>query len=87
MERPEKKYASSGDVYVAYQCSGKAPSKVGGIAVHIDARAAGAAAPGEVLVSSTVKDLVSGSRVKFEDRGTYELKGILGEWRLFEVDA
>jgi class 3 adenylate cyclase len=61
--------------------------KVGGIAVHIGARVAGAAAPGEVLVSSTVKDLVSGSGLEFEDRGTHELKGIPGEWRLFAVGA
>ena len=61
--------------------------KVGGIAVHIGARVAGAAAPGEVLVSSTVKDLVSGSGVEFEDRGTHELKGIPGEWRLFAATA
>jgi class 3 adenylate cyclase len=61
--------------------------KVGGIAVHIGARVAAAAAPGEVLVSSTVKDLVSGSGVEFEDRGTHELKGIPGDWRLFAVIA
>jgi class 3 adenylate cyclase len=59
--------------------------KVGGIAVHIGARVAGAAAPGEVLVSSTVKDLVAGSGVEFEDRGTHELKGIRGDWRVFAV--
>jgi class 3 adenylate cyclase len=61
--------------------------KVGGIAVHIGARVAAAAAPGEVLVSSTVRDLVSGSEVEFDDRGTHELKGIPGEWRLFAVAA
>jgi class 3 adenylate cyclase len=59
--------------------------KVGGIAVHIGARVAGAASPGEVLVSSTVKDLVAGSGVEFDDRGTHELKGVPGDWQLFAV--
>src|SRR5438105_7736590 len=56
---------------------------VGGIAVHIAARVGGLAAPGEVLVSSTVKDLVAGSGITFEDQGTKQLKGISDEWRLF----
>jgi class 3 adenylate cyclase len=60
--------------------------KVGGIAVHIGARVAKEAAPGEVLVSSTVKDLVAGSGIEFRDRGTVELKGVPGEWRLFAVE-
>jgi class 3 adenylate cyclase len=51
--------------------------------VHIGARVAAAARPGEVLVSSTVKDLVAGSGLRFDDRGTHELKGVPGEWRLF----
>jgi len=59
--------------------------KVGGIAVHIGARVASLAKPGEVLVSSTVKDLVAGSGLGFEDRGTHTLKGVPGEWRLFAV--
>ncbi len=59
--------------------------KVGGIAVHIGARVASAAAPGEVLVSSTVKDLVAGSGLRFEDRGAHTLKGVPGEWHLFAV--
>jgi class 3 adenylate cyclase len=59
--------------------------KVGGIAVHIGARVAEAAGPGEVLVSSTVKDLVAGSGLEFDDRGSAELKGVPGEWRLFAV--
>lgn len=50
--------------------------KVGGIAVHIGARVAAVAGPGEVLVSSTVKDLVAGSGITFENRGTHVLKGI-----------
>jgi class 3 adenylate cyclase len=58
--------------------------KVGGIAVHIGARIAATAAPAEVLVSSTVKDLVAGSGISFEDRGEYELKGV-GAWRLYSV--
>jgi class 3 adenylate cyclase len=59
--------------------------KVGGIAVHIGARVAAQAGPGEVLVSSTVKDLVSGSGLKFQDRGEHELKGVPGQWRLYMV--
>jgi len=59
--------------------------KVAGIAVHTGARVAARAQPGEVLVSSTVKDLVAGSGIAFEDRGVSELKGIPGEWRLFAV--
>jgi class 3 adenylate cyclase len=58
---------------------------VGGIAVHTGARVSAKAGPGEVLVSQTVKDLVAGSGIEFEDRGTYELKGVPGEWRLFAV--
>ncbi len=57
--------------------------KVGGIAVHIGARIAGAAGPGDVLVSGTVKDLVTGSRIRFEDRGETALKGIPEPWHLF----
>jgi class 3 adenylate cyclase len=60
--------------------------KVGGIAVHIGARVAREAGPGEVLVSSTVKDLVAGSGIDFRERGTAELKGVPGEWRLFGVE-
>jgi class 3 adenylate cyclase/pimeloyl-ACP methyl ester carboxylesterase len=54
-----------------------------GIAVHIGARVAGVAAPGEVLVSQTVHDLVAGSGLSFADRGTQPLKGVPGKWRLF----
>jgi class 3 adenylate cyclase len=60
-------------------------SKVGGIAVHIAARVMTAAGPGEVVVSSTVKDLVAGSGIAFEDRGLQTLKGVPGEWHLFAV--
>jgi len=57
--------------------------KIGGIAVHIGARVAAQARPGEVLVSQTVKDLVAGSGIHFQDRGAAQLKGIPGEWRLY----
>jgi class 3 adenylate cyclase len=60
---------------------------VGGIAVHIGARVGAIAGPGEVLVSGTVKDLVAGSGIVFEDRGERELKGVPGEWRLWAVAA
>ena len=56
-----------------------------GIAVHIGARVAATAEPGEVLVSPTVKDLVAGAGIEFEDRGERELKGAPGSWRLFAV--
>jgi pimeloyl-ACP methyl ester carboxylesterase len=59
--------------------------KVAGIAVSIGARVAARAAPGEVLVSNTVKDLVAGSGIQFAERGTAELKGVPGEWRLYAV--
>jgi class 3 adenylate cyclase len=62
-------------------------SKVGGIAVHIGARVASLAGPGEVLVSSTVKDLVAGSGIEFEDRGEHQLKGISEPWHLFKVTS
>ena len=56
-----------------------------GIAVHIGARVAGLAGPEEVLVSQTVRDLVAGSGLAFEERGTHVLKGVPGEWRLFRA--
>ena len=56
---------------------------VGGIAVHIGARVMHEAASREVLVSSTVKDLVTGSGITFEDRGTRQLKGVPDEWHLY----
>jgi pimeloyl-ACP methyl ester carboxylesterase len=59
--------------------------KVGGIAVHTGARVAARAAPGEVLVSGTVRDLIAGSGIELEDRGVHALKGIPGEWRLLAV--
>jgi class 3 adenylate cyclase len=61
--------------------------KVGGIAVHIGARIAKHAQPSEVLVSSTVKDLVAGSGLRFHERGSAELKGgVAEEWRLYAVE-
>ncbi len=59
--------------------------KVGGIGVHIGSRVAGAAGPSEVLVSQTVKDLVAGSGLAFEDAGEHELKGVPDRWRLYRV--
>ncbi|HJS25595.1 MAG TPA: adenylate/guanylate cyclase domain-containing protein, partial [Actinomycetota bacterium] len=58
---------------------------VRGIAVHTGARVAGEAGPGEILVSSTVKDLVAGAGIAFEDRGAHALKGVPEAWRLFQV--
>jgi class 3 adenylate cyclase len=59
--------------------------KLGGIAVHIGARVAAKATAGEILVSGTVKDLVAGSGIAFEDRGVAELKGVPGSWPLYAV--
>lgn len=59
--------------------------KVAGIAVHIGSRIADSAQSGEVLVSQTVKDLVAGSGLKFDERGIAELKGVPGEWRLYAI--
>jgi class 3 adenylate cyclase/streptogramin lyase len=59
--------------------------KVGGIAIHIASRVMAAAGPGEVIVSGTVRDLVAGSGLDFEDRGTHELKGVPGEWHLWAL--
>jgi class 3 adenylate cyclase len=58
---------------------------IGGIAVHIGARVTAQAGPREVLVSGTVRDLVVGSELEFEDRGAHELRGVPGEWRLYAV--
>jgi class 3 adenylate cyclase len=62
-------------------------AKVAGIAVSIGARVTAMAGPGEVLVSQTVKDLVAGSGLEFDDRGAHALKGVPGEWRLYAVGA
>jgi class 3 adenylate cyclase len=58
---------------------------VGGIAVHIAARVMAAAGPGEILTSKTVRDLIVGSDIVLEDRGTHPLRGVEGTWQLFEV--
>ena len=60
---------------------------VTGMGVNIAARVMDAAGPGEVVVSSTVKDLVAGSGLRFVDRGTHDLRGVPGEWRLFAVEG
>jgi class 3 adenylate cyclase len=60
---------------------------IGGLAVHIGARVSGLAEPGEVLVSSTVRDLIVGSGQTLTDRGEHALKGVPGPWRIFAVDA
>jgi class 3 adenylate cyclase len=60
---------------------------IGGIGVHIGARVSALAGPNDVLVSSTLRDLVIGSGLEFDDRGVHELKGVPGEWRLFAVAA
>lgn len=59
---------------------------IGGIAVHVGARIAALAGPGEVLVSSTVRDLIAGSGIEVTDRGEHRLKGVPGEWRLYIAD-
>jgi class 3 adenylate cyclase len=61
------------------------PADVGGIAVHIAARVMALAAPGQVLVSSTVKDLVVGSGLRFEEAGTHELRGVPGAWAVYAL--
>ena len=60
---------------------------LGGLAVHVAARVASLASPGEILVSGMVKDLVAGSSIEFGDRGEHELKGVPGSWKLFAVQG
>jgi class 3 adenylate cyclase len=60
---------------------------IGGIGVHIGARVSALAGPNDVLVSSTLRDLVIGSGLEFEERGAHELKGVPGEWRIFAVSS
>lgn len=66
-----------------YKMTGK---EVIGLAIHIGARVAAKARAGEVLVSSAVKDLMSGSEIRFRDRGAHQLKGVPGRWRLYRVE-
>jgi len=61
--------------------------RIGGITVHVGARVMAAAGPGEILVSRTVRDLISGSAIQLEDRGSHVLKGVEGHWQLFAVSA
>jgi len=86
VELGDVEYAKSGDVSIAYQVVGDGPVDLAfaGLAVNIGARVTEAARPGEVLVSSTVKDLVAGSGIAFEGRGDRELKGA-GPWHLYSV--
>jgi class 3 adenylate cyclase len=65
----------------------KAGDKFAGIAVHIGARVAATAQPDETLVTSTVKDLVAGSGLRFADRGPHSLKGVAGSWHLFAAQG
>jgi class 3 adenylate cyclase len=60
--------------------------EIAGVAIHIAARITASAGASEVWVSSTVKDLIAGSGIEFEDRGTRTLKGVSGEWRLYRVN-
>jgi class 3 adenylate cyclase len=69
------------------ECELLAGDDVGGIAVHIGARVSSLAGPGEVLVSSTVRDLIVGSGQTLTDRGEHDLKGVPGPWRVFAVDT
>jgi class 3 adenylate cyclase len=62
-----------------------AAGEIRGIAVHTGARVAGLAAPGEVLVSRTIRDLVAGSPIRLESRGNYTLKGVPGSWEIFAI--
>jgi class 3 adenylate cyclase len=78
------------DLRCGQVCTGECEvveGKLAGIAVHIAARIATQATAGEVLVSSTVKDLVVGSSVTFTERGAHELKGVPGSWSLFAVES
>jgi class 3 adenylate cyclase len=63
----------------------RTPGKVGGLAVHVAARVAAQAGPSQILTSGTVRDLVAGSGIEFNDLGERDLKGVPGTWRLFEV--
>jgi class 3 adenylate cyclase len=64
-----------------------AGDRISGLAVHIGARVAAAARAGEVLVSSTVRDLVAGSGLRFQDRGRHPLRGVPGDWHLFALEG
>jgi hypothetical protein len=82
--QPQTRYARSGDVHIAYQVLGDGPVDLVYVP-DIGGRVSAMAGPGEVLVSSTVKDLVVGSGLEFQDRGAHVLKGVPDEWRIFKV--
>ena len=83
---PDTRYAKSADVNIhSGEVEVGAEGSIAGLAVHIGARVAAQAQSGEVLASSTVKDLVAGSGLEFDDRGIHKLKGVPGEWRLYAV--
>jgi len=69
------------------ECELRGDDDIGGLAVHIGARIGSIAGPGEVLVSSTVRDLIAGSDLPLADRGEHELKGVPGPWRVFAVQT
>ena len=69
------------------ECELLADDDIGGLAVHIGARISSLAEPGEVLVSSTVRDLIVGAGWTLTDRGDHELKGVPGAWRIFAATA
>ena len=76
----------SKDCVESHACEPKGCSRgedIGGVAVHIGQRVSALAEPCEILVSSTVKDLVAGSGIQFDDRGEHELKGVPGVWHLY----
>ena len=60
---------------------------IGGVAVHLASRIMTAAKPGEIVCSRTVKDLVVGSGIEFDDRGTHALKGVPDEWQLYAINV
>jgi class 3 adenylate cyclase len=75
----------AGEVEVRGASKSDLKNELAGMAVHIGARVAALAGPGEVLVSSTVRDIVTGSRRTFVERGDYELKGVPDRWRLYAL--
>lgn len=83
---PETRYACSGGLHTG-ECELLPDDDVGGLAVHIGARVSSLAGPGEVLVSSTVRDLIVGSGQTLIDRGDHDLKGVPGPWRIFAVET
>ena len=80
MESPDTRFAALGADRIAYQVRGEGPPD--SIAVHIAARVVAHAGPGEVIVSRTVRDLVTGAGFSFATRGTHELKGVPDPWEL-----